>query len=318
MTGTCKLIDDIPVEIGTSANPSITTETQLFATSRSSLGGSVCYTKDYECNPYFGADDISDVMLNCYCPNNRKGFYTKNVERTFLATRFCGADPSGDITDRIKNAQANRMFHLCENWCLFNTQNPRTESWYHDPWEDCWREQYAGVGTHRSYCYRVIRDPFTIEQYFIDQRSANMCPMANADKGFGNNPNTPSPVMGPVGGISWHLADPEDSCDDKCESLSKTCSNPDIMTMVNGSEGSTGGNFASAGYDCEGTYVAANTISPNGQDGWALPAVGPSGQCIMRHPNANKEGSGPTDLYVPCSLALGVGYQRLCACGSVV
>ena len=42
------------------------------------------------------------------------------------------------------------MFHLCENWCLFETENPEAESWYYDPWKRCWREQYAGVGTHRQ------------------------------------------------------------------------------------------------------------------------------------------------------------------------
>jgi len=198
LTGKCSLIDDIPIEIGTSADAGITTEGDLDGkTAADFTDTALCWEKDVDCNPYFGEDDLSEIMLNCYCPNNRKGFYTKNVKRTVSATRFCGADSDGAITRRIREAQANRMFHLCENWCLFNTQDPRTESWYHDPWEECWREQYAGVGTHRSYCYRVIRDPFTIEQYFIDNRAANMCAASDASKGFGNNVNTPAPVIAP-------------------------------------------------------------------------------------------------------------------------
>merc|ERR1719499_2093743 len=153
-----------------------------------SQGLKACYHKDEYCNPSFEAHELSDAMLNCYCPNNRKGFYTKKVHRTVAATRFCGAD-DGSINARIREAQANRMFHLCENWCLFNTQHPRQESWYHDPWQQCWREQYAGVGTHRSYCFRVIRDPMTIEQVFIDARSANMCGV-NAQDNTVTNENT--------------------------------------------------------------------------------------------------------------------------------
>merc|ERR550539_345756 len=76
--GTCKLIDDLPVALtspgGTSANPSITTQSDLDAASWDSLNGAICYEKNVGCNPYFGADDLNDVMLKCYCPNNRKGF----------------------------------------------------------------------------------------------------------------------------------------------------------------------------------------------------------------------------------------------------
>merc|ERR1719285_346933 len=32
-------------------------------------------------------------------------------------------------------AQANRMFHLCENWSLFGPLHPEQENWYCDPWK---------------------------------------------------------------------------------------------------------------------------------------------------------------------------------------
>jgi len=315
-TGKCSLIDDIPIVPtdtgGSSFDGSITTESGLLSQQWTSLApAAICYHKDHECNPYFGEDDLDAVMLECYCPNNRKGFYTKNVVRTVKATEFCGSDTDGSITKRIREAQANRMFHLCENWCLFNTQHPREESWYHDPWMECWREQYAGVGTHRSYCYRVIRDPFTIEQYFIDQRSQNMCKASDASKGFGNNVNTPAPVVSGVVTDDWFLAAEEDSCDDRCASEGLLCNNDDIMTVLNGNEGRIAGYMAAAGYTCT-SYAESDTVSPNGSHGWATPAKGPGGECIMRHPDANTP-----NMMAGCNVAIGVGYQRLCACGDI-
>merc|ERR1719420_570380 len=137
-------------------------------------------------------------MIDCYCPNNRKGFYTKKVKRTVPNTKFCQEDAAVDM--RIKQAQANRMFHLCENWCLFNTFKPEQESWYWNPWKTCWREQYAGSGTHRSYCNRVIRNPDTIEQYFINYRRDNFCA-----------PRTPMPTEQPSDlGTTWYMAQEEE------------------------------------------------------------------------------------------------------------
>jgi len=245
------------------------------------ISDALCFEKADYCNPYFEADDLSDVMLNCYCPNNRKGFYTKNVVRTVAATRFCGSDPDGSITKRIREAQANRMFHLCENWCLFNTQAPRTESWYHDPWQQCWREQYAGIGTHRSYCYRVIRDPYTIEQLFIDTRASNMCQQAGAN--FGGNLNTPSPtnVQQPPQ-WTYVLADQEDSCDDACTKggYQYASRNTDFFTDESAFLG-FGNPFTTLGLTCD-AYVV-------GEVGWALPGVGPDGQCLLRNPATNSQ-----------------------------
>jgi len=170
--GDCNLIDDIPVVITAKVSSPFTYDDSVNYSNldENFTGGpALCFEKQDQCNPHFDANELNDVMLDCYCPNNRKGFYTKKVKRTVNNTRFCGND--AEIDTRIKKAQANRMFHLCENWCLFNTDYPRTESWYYDPWQACWREQYAAVQhMHRSYCSRVIINPDTIEMQFLERR----------------------------------------------------------------------------------------------------------------------------------------------------
>jgi len=170
--GDCNLIDDIPVVITAEVSSPFTYDDSVNYSNldQNFTGGpALCFQKQDQCNPHFDANELNDVMLDCYCPNNRKGFYTKKVKRTVNNTRFCGND--AEIDTRIKKAQANRMFHLCENWCLFNTDNPRNESWYYDPWQACWREQNAAVQhMHRSYCSRVIINPDTIEMQFLERR----------------------------------------------------------------------------------------------------------------------------------------------------
>merc|ERR1712241_803472 len=91
-------------------------------------------------------------MLSCYCPNNQKGLYTRNVKRTVENTRFCGDDT--DTNMRIKKAQANRMFHLSENWCHFDTENPTEEYWFWEPCKTCRREQEDAS----TYCTLTIED----------------------------------------------------------------------------------------------------------------------------------------------------------------
>jgi len=173
--GDCNLIDDIPIEITSSISGFTHDPEKNYENLDSSVtrGNAMCFVKE-DCFPYFEAEELNDVMLNqCYCPNNRKGFYTKRVKRTVSNTRFCGEDE--DVNLRIRKAQANRMFHLCENWCLFETENPESESWYWDPWKTCWREQYANVSGHMSYCSRVIINPDTIEMQFVKHRSNKLC-----------------------------------------------------------------------------------------------------------------------------------------------
>jgi len=175
--GDCNLIDDIPVVISSNMNSSFSYDNKVdYDNLDSSIigGDALCFEKKDYCNPYFEADDLNNTMLNCYCPNNRKGFYTKKVKRTAANTRFCGND--AEVDTRVKKAQANRMFHLCENWCLFETADPMAEAWYWDPWKVCFREQRMEVGVHMSYCNRVIRSPDTIEMQFINRRVELQCP----------------------------------------------------------------------------------------------------------------------------------------------
>jgi len=174
--GNCNLIDDIPV-ITSMVNTSFVYDGSIIYPSldNATTGAeALCFQKQDYCNPYFEAEDLTDDMLHCYCPNNRKGFYTKKVKRTVENSRFCGNDPEVDV--RIQKAQANRMFHLCENWCLYQTEDPEAESWFYDPWKSCWREQYAGVVVaHRTYCNRVVTLPDTIEMQFINNRVRLFC-----------------------------------------------------------------------------------------------------------------------------------------------
>jgi hypothetical protein len=205
------------------------------------------------------------------------------------------------------------MFHLCENWCLFNTQSPRTESWYHDPWKKCWREQYAGIGTHRSYCYRVIRDPYTIEQLFIDTRAANMCPTGT--HGGNSNVNTPSPTnMGVVpGDYTWVLADQYDSCDDACAKKSGSwfCvpSIAENLTSEIAMQG-YGNPFDDLSIDCDSDADGSDDFTI-GQFGWAHPSVGPNGECILRDPATQ---STDWTSKTGCNVSIGTGYRRICAC----
>ena len=67
-------------------------------------GEALCFEKRDYCNPYFESADLNEVMLNCYCPNNRKGYYTKKVKRTVPNTRFCGSDT--EVDDRYMGVLA--------------------------------------------------------------------------------------------------------------------------------------------------------------------------------------------------------------------
>merc|ERR1719495_484596 len=108
------------------------------------------------------------------------------------------------------------------------------ESWYWDPWEKCWREQYAGVGAHRSYCNRVIRNPMTIEQQFINRRSKSFC------KRFDDGSEkiiTQEPTEKPsVFAATWYLAEEEDSCDDACGHQGLRCDELTTSSLVHGED----------------------------------------------------------------------------------
>jgi len=281
--GNCNLIDDIPPMITAEVDSGFNYSSATYANLDSNItgGNALCFEKKEYCNPYFEAADLNEVMLNCYCPNNRKGFYTKKVKRTVPNTRFCGND--SEVDTRIQKAQANRMFHLCENWCLFETENPEAESWYYDPWKACWREQYAGVGTHRSYCNRVIRSPDTIEMQFVNNRRALFC--------RSEQPTAPPSIMS----SQWYMADEEDSCDDVCSANDKSCDENLTASLVNSTAETF---FEQAGETCSSIET--------GEVDWALPGYDVSkGTCLLR--NSATENTG-------CNWAIGVGYKRLCAC----
>merc|ERR1712203_988584 len=281
--GDCNLIDDIPLKINTSVSGFNYDPGMSYSNLDRTItnGNAMCFVKSNACNPYFEAADLNEVMLNCYCPNNRKGSYTKKVKRTVNNTRFCGDDNEVDM--RIQKAQANRMFHLCENWCLFLTDDPEAESWYWDPWKTCWREQYAGVGAHMSYCSRVIRNPDTVEMQFLTHRST----MCRSEKPT----EAPSTLAS-----TWYMAKEEDSCDDVCNSYGLMCNENLVASITDPSQSEI--YFEAAGVTCESISI--------GEEGWALPGYHTSSQsCRVR--NILTENT-------PCNWAIGVGYRRLCAC----
>jgi len=293
-TGDCNLIDDIPVAIENEVFGYIYNSADTDLDSSTTGGVSLCWAKANYCNPYFEAEDLNDVMLNCYCPNNRKGFYTKKVQRTVNNTRYCGSDEEAD--ERIRKAQANRMFHLCENWCLFETENPQRESFYWDPWKKCWRETYSGTGVHRSYCDRVIRNPDSIEMKFLNYRSDN----------FHSCGVSLSPSSAPIAdSYVWVLSEVEDSCDDACLSQNYTCAEEATAQYMTRSELKTA--FSEAGITCADQYTS---LTNSNYDGFALPGYRSSKFCVGRQATLSHLENLDTD----CSREIGAGWQRLCAC----
>jgi len=294
--GDCNLIDDIPITTVDEIFGYVYTEADLSLDNDTTGGDALCWAKKDYCNPYFEAEDLSDVMLNCYCPDNRKGFYTKKVKRTVNNTRFC--DDDATVDERIKKAQANRMFHLCENWCLFETINPQSENWYWDPWKVCWRETYSGAGMHRSYCDRVIRNPDSIELNFINYRSENFLSCGASEY----------PTSAPISdAASWHLAAYAESCDDACSNLGKVCAE-EITAQAFGSESEMINAFAEAGHTCDSDTVQMENAK---FEGYALPGLKRSNSaCVNRQPTLSHLENLDTD----CSKGMGYAWQRLCAC----
>jgi len=252
---------------------------------------SLCWSKKNYCNPFSQAEDLTDEMLSCYCPNNRKGVYTKKVKRTVNNTRFCDNDSSVD--ERIRLAQANRMFHLCENWCLFETYNPEQENWYWDPWKQCWRETYSGRGVHRAYCDRVIRNPDSIELQFLNHRRAHFCDVTGQP--------TSSPV--PDVNTTYYLAEVLESCDGVCGRNDKVCA-AEQTTRRFKTEDEMDAAFAEAGVDC-GRLLMNSTA----RVGWALPGLS-ARTCVNRQPTIHHL----MDLDSDCRRTIGLGWRRLCAC----
>jgi len=302
--GDCNLIDDIEVRV---VNQSTSTEfhynynleeTYSNLDSSETGGDALCFEKLPEtCNPYF--KELNATILDCYCPNDRKGFYTKKVKRTVENTRYCGNDESMD--ERIKLAQANRMFHLCENWCLFNILNPEQESWYWDPWNTCWYETYSGIGAHRAYCDRVIRNPNSIELQFVNRRAENFISCSNT-----KIPPTESPVEDV--NVTYYLSDPAGSCDEACSGNGMTCA-ADQTARVFSSETDLMAAFKEAGFTCQSDNIIMNRTN---WEGWALPGLGYGRICANRQPTLTL--SHLEDLDSDCNRKIGKGWNRLCAC----
>jgi len=294
------LIDDIEVQVVnqfTGREPYVYHKNDTNLDSSVTGGNALCFEKLPEtCHPYFEASKLNEIMLECYCPNNRKGSYTKKVKRTVENTRYCGDDSSVD--ERIKLAQANRMFHLCENWCLFNTLNPEQESWYWDPWKTCWYETYSGRGAHRGYCDRVIRNPDSIELQFVNRRADNFL---SCDK-------TMTPTEEPVedANVTYFLSEEVGSCDEACSSNGMTCA-ADQTARVFSSEQDLKAVFEAAGFPCTSENIIMNRTN---WEGWALPGLGYGRICANRLPTL----SHLEDLDSDCNRKIGEGWRRLCAC----
>merc|ERR1719357_804980 len=294
--GDCNLIDDIPIKVvdedfDAEYNPNV--KENLYADMD---GNTACFAKQDYCNPHFTSEELSETMLTCYCPNNRKGSYTKKVKRTINNTRSCGGDDRMD--ERIRYAQANRMFHLCENWGLFNTLNPALESWYWDPWKSCWRESYAARGEHRGYCDRVIRNPNSIELKFVTERSKNLL---SCDASM-------IPTQAPVSldDTSYFLGLEYESCDEACSRNNATCA-ANQTAVVFSDELELLNAFQDAGHECDNSTMQMNNEKFRG---WALPALKGGRVCINRVPTFEHL----EDLDSDCIRVIGKGWQRLCAC----
>jgi len=291
IVGDCNLLDDIPIAIENEQSYEYSTnDTNL---DNSTTGGNaLCWAKADYCNPYFEAVELSDEMLNCYCPNNRKGFYTKKVKRTVNNTQFCYNDVN--VTKRIQKAQANRMFHLCENWCLFETSNPEQENWYWDPWKQCFRETYSAVGVHTGYCDRVIRNPDSIELKFVNYRKENFCKVTNTP--------TSSPVAD--SNTTWILGDKDESCDDVCSRYGRVCAAEQTSRRFS-SEQELHDAFAVAGIECNSVIMNSTKYI-----GWALPGEIGNNVCVNRQLSLDHL----EDLHSDCNRKIGGNWQRLCAC----
>jgi len=295
--GNCTLLDDIPIKI---ENPNIGFQYSEIEDDLTTEVEALCFVKSYDdeesCNPSIEAkhylnDTTLNTMLNCYCPNNRKGSYTKRVKRTVAATRYCYNDPS--VEERIRKAQAHRMFHLCENWCLFDTLNPEQESWYWDPWKQCYRETYSAVGAHTGYCDRVIRNPNSIEFQFVTYRKEHFC-------GVTEQP-TSSPVSASI--ITWTLSDIEESCDEACSRTGARCAAHQTMRVFSKEEELLSA-FEKAGVTCQEVIMNSMVF-----EGWALPGNRDS-LCVNRQPTLTHL----SDLSSDCNRKLGGEWRRLCAC----
>lgn len=288
----CRLIDDLPIKKASGGNRSV-----------------ACYSKKAQCkgdnkeNRPFKAAELSNHMLNCYCPQDdpvrKHGFQTKNVNRVMSNARYCDTGSWKTYlteTERIQKALANRMFHLCDAWCLFDVDNPREKFWFYRPnerGEGCWRKQGPS-----SYCQREHVDKNTLEFQYIVSRANNIC---------GSNQ---IPTNMPTGGqdLVWVLEDGKkrQTCVEACNALGKVCKPEEFSAVENGRikfKEELEEIYQSAGVQCksfkEGTPIH-NNPSFRKRDS----------ACVLR----SEKYDGPKGN--PCMGKASGGIRRLCPCGN--
>merc|ERR550517_293120 len=277
--------------------------------------------------------------MECYCTDERKGHFLRKVERSLETANFCAqcakknawrcqrdpdcgwdeenqmcVDESGreaEMTRKIRRALANRMFHLCENWCLWDVEDPTDLYWYWSPWEKCWREQWDGLYCHREH---VVKNSWEM-QYMI-HRSNNFC---NFDEDLQDLvpgrfvPGAPENSAFEDIEISWEIASKDQSCDATCAGAGLQC-NADQITSIKNFEGVTDEAKLAWNSLVIGTFMKAGTRCDEvitGNPSFALPAYRGSSTdkqptvCITRSKEATSD---------PCAGTIGGNYRRLCAC----
>jgi len=256
-----------------------------------------CFAKTDQCNPSFESSDLDEELLTCYCHNQSHGFLTKNVERTVEATRYCGSmDTEEEIelwfeeTEAIRRAQANRMFHLCDAWCLFDVDNPREKYWFYNPRSMCWDKQ----GT-KGYCYRQHVAVNSIEFQYVVNRANKMC---------GRSKDIPT-FAPTTRGVTWVLERGlrREFCSTVCELENMTCSGEDFHLLFNSQIEDHSDRiveiYRSAGVECtelaEGGFRSVNPSYHSG-----------TGVCILRNSQKNSKN--------PCRGRSRGAFLRLCPC----
>jgi len=284
--GDCNLINDVPVGVETEVLGYVYVAGDDLSVSVTG-GVALCWAKSDYCNPYFEPADLSDQMINCYCPYENVGLYSLQAHRTVANTQYCGSDE--EMNERIQRAQANRMFHLCEDWCLYDTENPEKESWFWNPWRKCWHDSTSSVaGAFNFYCQTVYTQLNSIEMLFLKSRRDNFLTC-----GAESRPT------------SWVLSDFGASCDDACDSLGFTCNKEPLAQVF--TESTLENAFFEVGSMCLGV-----SLIPFQE--WyldlLLPGLKGSRFCIGWQLTEDHS----ENFKIDCNLACGPDWQRLCAC----
>jgi len=123
-----------------------------------------------QCIPRKHESELTTDVLGCYCES------TGRVDRTKDTAHFCTMDDTdvwNEETARIRLALANRMFHTCNSWCLFDVDEPTTKFWLYNQFQRCYKRQGK-----KGQCQRVV-DQNGAQINFVQERSASVCPAGN-------------------------------------------------------------------------------------------------------------------------------------------